>query len=147
MGFTITLYNEANDKRVVSKTLGTPIATFTDAVARDSFGVRSGDITITTDTDISKVNYCHISELNRYYYVTDITILRTGVWLLSLRCDVLMTFSGGIRALRGTVDRQENKYNGYIPDGQYKELAYSQITAKAFPNAMNRDTLILMTVG
>lgn len=143
----IILYNQSNDVRKVSKTLGTAVAQFPDAVARDSFDVRRGEITIVTDTDISKCNYCYIEELDRYYYITDITIQRKNVWILSLKCDVLMTFSSGIRALNGTVDRQENKYNGYIPDGEYKQLAYSQITAKAFPNAMNNDTLILMTVG
>ena len=143
----ITLYNQSNDVRKVSKVLGTAIAEFSDAVARDSFDVRRGEITIVTDTDISKCNYCYIEELDRYYYITDITIQRKNVWILSLKCDVLMTFSSGIRALNGTVDRQENKYNGYIPDGEYKQLAYSQITTKAFPNAINNDTLILMTVG
>lgn len=143
----IILYNQSNDVRKVSKTLGTAIAQFPDAVARDSFDVRRGEITIVTSTDISKCNYCYIEELDRYYYITDITIQRNNVWLLSLKCDVLMTFEGGIRALNGTVDRQENKYNGYIPDGEYKQLAYSQITTKAFPNAMQNDTLILMTVG
>lgn len=144
---TITLYNQDNDNRVVSKTLGSAIITLSDAVARDSFDVRAGEITITTDTDISMCNYCYIAELSRYYYIKDITIYRKGVWVISLKCDVLMTFASGIRSLSGTVDRQENKYNGYIPDGEYKQLAYSQITAKAFPNAMNSDTLILMTVG
>lgn len=144
---TITLYNQTSDKRVVSKTLGSAIATFPDAVARDSFDVRRGDITLQTDTDITLCNYCYIAELSRYYYITDVTILRKDVYVLSLRCDVLMTFSAGIRALNGTVDRQQSKYNGYIPDGEYKQLAYSQITTKAFPNAMNTDTLILMTVG
>lgn len=144
---TITLYNQDNDNRVVSKTLGAATLTLSDAVARDSFDVRSGDIMITTDTDISMCNYCYIAELSRYYYIKDITIYRKGVWVISLKCDVLMTFASGIRSLSGTVDRQENKYNGYIPDGEYKQLAYSQITAKAFPNAMNSDTLILMTVG
>ena len=144
---TITLYNESNDKRVVTKTLGTAVASFSDAVARDSFDVRRGEITLQTDTDITMCNYCYIDELSRYYYITDVIILRKGVYVLSLRCDVLMTFSAGIRSLNGTVDRQQSKYNGYIPDGEYKELAYSQITTKAFPNAMNNDTLILMTVG
>ena len=143
----IILYNQSNDVRKVSKTLGTAIAQFPDAVARDSFDVRRGEITIVTSTDISKCNYCYIEELDRYYYITDITIQRNNVWLLSLKCDVLMTFAGGIRALNGTVDRQQNKYNGYIPDGEYKQLAYSQITTKAFPNAMQSDSLILMTVG
>lgn len=143
----ITLYNQANDKRVVNKILGTAIATFSDAVARDSFTVRNGEILINTAIDLSKCNYCYISDLNRYYYINDVIIERKNMWVLSLKCDVLMTFKDGIKSLRGTVDRQENKYNGYIPDGEYKELAYSQITTKAFPNAMNSDTLILMTVG
>lgn len=143
----ISLYTQANDKRVVNKTLGTATASFTNATARDSFSVRNGVITIATDTDITKCNYAYIEDLARYYYITDITILRNGVYELTLRCDVLKTFSTGIYALYGTIDRQENKYNGYIPDNNYKQLAYSQIVAKKFPNGMTSDNLILMTVG
>ena len=101
-----------------------------------------------TTIDLSRANYCYIDELDRYYYIADVTADgRTGRWRLNLKCDVLMTFKDGIRALRGTVDRQQNLSNGYIPDGEYKELAYSQITAKSFPNGMTNDNLILMTVG
>ena len=147
MAFNVSLYNQANDKRVVSKTLGTAIFTTSAAVARDAFDVRNGQITIATSTDITKCNYCYISDLGRYYYITDIQILRNEVYVLTLRCDVLMTFASGIRALSGTVDRQQNKYNGYIPDGDYKQLAYSKIVAKSFPNGMTADNLILLTVG
>lgn len=99
------------------------------------------------DIDLKFANYCYIDELQRYYYIIDVNAISYNMWELTLKCDVLMTFKEGIRNLVGTVDRQQNKYNGYIPDNQYKELAYTQITAKTFPNSMNNDSLILMTVG
>lgn len=142
----ITLYNNTSDRQTVSKSL-TQLYTFNDAVARDAFNVRKGSITIASSSDLSKVNYAYISDLARYYYVDDIVALRNGVWVLNLTCDPLMTFESGIRALTGTVDRQENVYNGYIQDGQYRALAYTKIVTKTFPNAMTSDNLILMTVG
>lgn len=147
MAFTITLYNQTSDRNVITKTIGTAVLTAADCVARDGFSVRSGAITLQTSTDISKCNYAYISELGRYYYIDDITIQRAGVYVLDLSVDVLMTFGSSIRALSGTIDRQENVNNGYIADYGYKALNYSAIVAKEFPNGMTSDQLILMTVG
>lgn len=147
MSFTINLYNQTSDRNVISKTTGTVILSAADCIARDGFSVRSGAVTLQTDTNISKCNYAYISELGRYYYIDDITIQRAGVYILDLTVDVLMTFASSIRALKGTIDRQESIYNGYIADYGYKALNYSAIVTKEFPNGMTNDQLILMTVG
>ena len=144
---TIKLYKVAEDERTVSKTLDNQTSFDASGTARDTFDVMGGFITIASDTDLTKYNYCYISELSRYYYINDISIIRNGVYLLRLRADVLMTYSPQIRALTGTVDRQENLNNGYIQDGEYQALAYTQIVTKTFPNGMTSDNLILMTVG
>ncbi len=143
----ITLYQNKSDPRVVSKDITSATSLSYTGTARDVFDVMGGDITIATPTDISHFNYCYIQEVGRYYYITDIKILRDGVWALSLKIDVLMTYAAGIRSLTGTVDRNTNIGNGYIPDAEYQALCYSKIVAKAFPNAMTNDSIILMTIG
>lgn len=145
MSLTINLYKISDDKNVVTKTLGTALDV--SGVARGSFPVTGGTITVETSTDITKYNYCYVQDTGRYYYIDNIDILRNTLYLLDLKVDVLMTYDAQIRALTGTVDRQENLYNGYIQDGKYNALAYTQIVAKTFPNGMTSDNLILMTVG
>ena len=145
MSLSITLYKTADDKHVVNKTLTDNLSV--DGTARGEFEVTGGSVTVETSTNLSAYNYCYISDFGRYYFVNRITALRTGLWMLDLRVDVLKTYATNIQALTGTVDRQENKYNGYLGDSNYNAMCYSQIVAKTFPNGMTADNLILMTVG
>ena len=143
---TIDLYTISDDPRVVDKTLGTAVASITDAI-RGPVSEEGGTITIDSTTDLSSVNYAHISDFSRYYYVEQITALRNNIWTLTLRPDVLMSFASGIKALTGTIDRNEGLADAYLQDGQYVAKVYKQITTKAFPNSMDSDSIILMTVG
>lgn len=143
----ISLYINKSDPRVLSKNISSSTVLSYTGTARDVFDVMGGDITIATPTDISKYNYCYISDVSRYYFITNIKVIRDGVWQLSLKIDVLMTYNAAIRALSGTVERNTNVNNGYISDPEYKALTYSNIVTKAFPNAMTNDSIILMTVG
>lgn len=142
----IVLYKCSSDPRVVTKTLSDAI-TYSTATARDAFDVMGGSIIIATSSDLSGYNYAYISDVGRYYYIKDITVLRDGVWQLTIAIDVLMTYDSAIRALHGTVDRQTNVNNGYISDPEYNALTFSAIVTKAFPNEMNNDSIILMTIG
>ena len=142
---TINLYSISDDKHVVDKSLGTGIDV--SGTARGAFNVTGGEITVESSANLSTYNYCYISETNRYYYINKITIERNNLYVLELSVDVLKTYSTGIKALRGTVDRQENLYNGYLSDSNYNAMCYTQIVAKEFPNEMSSDNLILMTVG
>lgn len=142
----IKLYKSSSDPRVVSKSLSDEIS-YNSATARDAFDIMGGSIVIATSSDLSGYNYAHVDDVNRYYYIKDITVLREGVWQLELAIDVLMTYADEIRSLHGTVDRQTNLNNGYISDPEYKALTFSQIVTKTFPNEMTNDTIILMTIG
>lgn len=142
----IKLYHCSSDSRVVTKDISDMVS-YNSATARDAFDVMGGSIIIATASDLSDYNYAYITDVGRYYYITDITVLRDGVWQLTLAVDVLMTYSAAIRALHGTVDRQTNVNNGYISDPEYKALTFSAIVTKTFPNEMNSDSIILMTIG
>lgn len=61
-------------------------------------------------------NYAHIPLFNRYYYITEITSIRNGLWELSLDVDVLMTYMDGIKTCKGFIDRNEFVYNLDIID-------------------------------
>lgn len=102
---------------------------------------------VAVDKITSDINYCYCPTFNRYYYINNITYLSGGRAVLNCAVDVLMTWKKNIKAITGTVDRNENINNGYIVDGEYKALVYKQITTKAFPNSLNDDTTYIMTVG
>lgn len=143
---TIDLYNVSDDNEKVDKTLGTA-KEFTSSTIKEQTDVTNITLRIQTTDNLSGYNYAYVSEYGRYYFIDNIETTPTGYWVLSCRCDVLMSFKADILALRGTVTRSESVYNVYLQDSEYKALAYRNIVTKRFPNAINQDTFILMTVG
>lgn len=97
--------------------------------------------------DLNSANYMYIPDLNRYYFIDNIELMTGNNVYISGSVDVLMSYMADILNLKGTVKRAESLKNGYILDEHYKSVSYSQITTKRFPNSMNQDSFILMTVG
>lgn len=59
----------------------------------------------TTDFNIFDYNYCYISELKRYYFIEDITILADKLFFISLSLDVLYTYKNAILSSVGNISR------------------------------------------
>lgn len=66
--------------------------------------------------EINKYNYCYVQQLNRYYYIENISISPNGIYRLSMRIDVLMTYRDDILASQGliTKNREYNPYTGEV---------------------------------
>ena len=143
---TIDLYNVSDDNEKIDKTLGTA-KEFTSSTIKEQTDVTNITLRIQTTDNLSGYNYAYVSEYGRYYFIDKIETTPTGYWVLSCRCDVLMSFKADILALKGTVTRSESLYNGYLIDNEYKAYAYRNIVTKQFPNGLTDDTFILMTVG
>jgi hypothetical protein len=102
---------------------------------------------IETSSAPTAYNYLYCDYTGRYYFIREITMVRNGLYRLSCHVDVLMTYGAAIRGKNATITRNEYTKNGYIPDERYKSLAYEEIVTKQFPNEMNQDSIILLTVG
>ena len=76
---------------------------------------------------VLSANYARILEFNRYYFVVDIVSVRSGLWLLKLKCDVLMSFKSEILALTCNVERQENDYNSKIGDNEVEHPEFATV--------------------
>lgn len=74
-----------------------------------------GDIVIDSPS-ILKFNYVYIEDFARYYYVSDIVIQRTGLYVVSLVVDPLMSFKDNLLNLPAFIDRNEFAYNDYLED-------------------------------
>ena len=66
--------------------------------------------------EVNSYNYCYVQELNRYYYIENINISPNGVYRLSMRIDVLMTYRDDIMDSHGliTKNREYNPYTGDV---------------------------------
>ena len=146
MAFTISLFKTTSENNRVVKTL-------TDekqlsGELRNQTSVLNPSIRIESADNISTYNYAYISEFGRYYYITDIVSVRTNCWLVSLRCDVLMSYKDQIKSIIGVVVRQEHNPNKLLSDRLEKLQSNKEIDILYYPEAFNKNLqFILVTAG
>ena len=99
--------------------------------------------------NLSVYNYAYIPNFNRYYFVSEITSVRNGLWRVSLKCDVLESFKKDILNLSCIVDKQQNQgYSNNIDDGSYINRADSFVEIANYQNGFNSSgEFILITAG
>lgn len=112
----ITFYKNTSDSRNVHKALGDGV-TYDCVIKRDA-DISEPEIQIETAADMRQYNYCYIPLYGRHYYAT-ITAHGSGVYTISCRCDVLMSFSGQFLNKTAILRRSSALYNLYMPDGDF----------------------------
>ena len=143
----VTFYYNQSDSRVINKTL-TEGSTLSGELKSES-SVMTPEILFDND-EVLRYNYCYIHEFQRYYSIENVTSVRTGLWNVSMSCDVLMSFRGDILNLRAVVSKQTLSEIGdeYIDDKSL--VAENQLfsTVYNFDNGFNDEgTYILITAG
>lgn len=147
MAFTISLFKTASENNRVVKTL-------TDekqlsGELRNQTSVLNPNIRIESADNISTYNYAYISEFGRYYYITDIVSVRTNCWVVSLRCDVLMSYKDEIQGLNVILDNtQETGLSNYLASPNWVNLVKTKTDIKVFPSGLSEQgEFILITAG
>ena len=137
---TIDFYNciDANNKLV--KTLDNQTKLTVTGNVKGVVNLITPLITVTAN--ILNKNYCYISEFNRYYFVDDIQITRTGLYEIRLKLDALMTYHSSISSCK-IISNQSNKskyLSGYSQtvDSRYNYNYYD------FDNNFNEDGSIIL---
>lgn len=141
----VKLYTISDDKDHIEKSLGTALEL--NCTIKEQTSVQDPVIRINSTSNLSGYNYAYIQRYGRYYYIRDIKVVPNNFWEITMHSDVLMSRKSQIRALEGTITRSESLYNAYLPDPEYKSLAYRQTVTKVFPNEMADDSFILVTIG
>ena len=100
-------------------------------------------------SDLAGCNYFSLPKLNRHYFLTGWTIVRTNLIEIRGHVDVLTTYASQIREQRAIVKRQENDnaYNLYINDSSLKAYQNPYVITKAFPNGFEGFTYVLAVAG
>lgn len=130
----IILYKNASDNNTIGKSLSGAITL--SGVLRDESSVSSPSFRIASNTNLSQYNYAYIESFGRYYFMT-VTVERTGVWSLDLECDVLESFKNSILGLDAVIERQENDFNLYFSDPEWKVYETQQIVTRDFPQGFD----------
>ena len=160
MSHEAVFYRVNTDPRSLNKTLGGTLTT-QSVNFKEGYDKLNPVIEIRYDPTLTNI-YTQMDQMNyvridtgatnedfkyRYYFVNRVSIDRTGLFRIELHLDVLMTWQKFIKALTVTLDRSETIFNGYLPDGEYSALGYRAIVCKAFPDALDDDSYVLMTTG
>ena len=143
----IKLYKTASDPKTVDKILSDEKTI--NGVCRDPINYIDPVIEIQGQTDLHMYegyNYMYIEDFARYYFI-NITPESYDLNLISGHCDVLKSSASWLRQRNATLTRNERMYNAYLNDPNFNAYAYKNIVTKQFPNAVNLDSIILMTVG
>lgn len=142
----VITYTTTDEAEKVTKTL-TNAATYSNVTMKDPTDTVHPVVTIQTTANLSSVNYMRIERYGRYYFVEKPIAVKNGVWELHCTSDPLMSFKESLLNVSGTVTRSETLFNAYLNDPEYKALAYRKCVTKAFPNEINNDHVVLITVG
>lgn len=143
----VQFFYNRSDARVINK-----ILTYGDTLTgdlRDEVNIMNPTIRFELDS-IPQYNYAYIPEFNRYYSITDKTVIRDGLFDITFAIDVLMSFRSDIAKLPAVVDKQSMSEVGdeYIDDGSLVTDNYCFTSVYNFPNGFNSyGEYILITAG
>lgn len=109
--YTLKLYKNSSENNDLDKNLSNE--NVVNGYSRDVVDMLNPVIQL-AGIEVNSYNYCYIVELQRYYYIENMTLATNGVYKLFMRIDVLMTYKEDIRESQGliTKNREYNPYTG-----------------------------------
>lgn len=146
--FTLQLYTNNSEYDHVDKNL-TQIGSDIVCTARGECSILRPVIEVELSSFPTNANYMYIADFGRYYFITEITSVRTGLWRISGAVDPLTSFATQIKACTGIVLRAESEaaYNTYLDDGAFKAYADPAIRTIEFPTGFSTWEYLLVVAG
>ena len=145
MSFSIDLMNNQEELNKISKSPAT-VMTLTGTL-REETDIVDPQINVEYSGTLTNVNYMYISEFHRYYFITKIESIRTGLWRIYAHCDVLKTYSEAILGTPAVVARNENMYNIMLDDSMFKVQSNPRLQIANFPNKFTGESYVLVMKG
>lgn len=143
----IVLYNTTSPAIQVNKTLTqkASITGYAHEIISDkemTLRLAIGDL-----TNVKASNYCYIGDTGKYYYINPDYKIENQSVIIALKEDVLMSYKTQLLIQTCTVSRNESLSNAYLLDNGYQLKAYNIIATRPFPQGLETESIILMTIG
>lgn len=145
MSFTIQLMNNQEELNKINKNPA-GVLSVTGSL-REETSIIDPVILIEYSGTLTNVNYAYISEFHRYYFITQIESVRTGLWRVYMHCDVLKTYAQGILNCQCVVARNENKFNLLLNDAYFKVYSDPRVQVLPFPQKFSGESYVLVMAG
>lgn len=144
---TVTLMKNNSEKNRVVKDVQTLFTT--TGYIRENTSIVSPTFTLQVAfNSVVNCNYVYVPDFKRYYYITDMVQVAGNLTQVFCRCDVLMSFSTEILSNTAVIARQENVYNRYLNDANFKTYQNSTTVTKRLSGAgFGEAGYILVTAG
>lgn len=144
----IILYVTGSERHAIHKTLQNGIE-LTGALRGESSVIKPSFLIEITNP--SQYNYCYIPDFNRYYFITNITSVRTDIWRIDCNVDVLMSFQTQILNLDVIVSDLsigESPISTYFSGEQWQSTVKTKTDVINFPSGLlDNGEYILITSG
>ena len=142
----LSLFVNNSEKNKLDKSLSSELKF--NGKLREESSVVNPSIMIQT-TNPSSYNYAYIPEFNRYYFITDMVSIRTGIWEISMHVDVLMSFKDSIKSTSIILsDTETTGQTNYMSGEQWATEVKNTTTIKMFPHSLpTTGKYILITAG
>ena len=141
----VKFYTNTSEKNAMTKNI-TQLFDF-NGVLREESPIIRPVITFEGLTNIGAINYAYIPDFGRYYFVEEITCIRNGLFQVSMRVDVLMSFRNQILSNNAIIERNENQYDLKLNDGLFKTQQNPRIAQFEFPNGFTNWDFVLAVAG
>lgn len=148
------IYKTKSVPNVVNKTLS-EIVTFEEVIFKEDTSLLNPTIIINgvsnassyTIEDIGTSNYFSIPKVNRYYFITDITMMSGGRVAITGKVDVLMSFKTDILGSTQLIVRQEKKTNNYLIDTDIPLSSKKQVIEHEFGDSIADSGYYILAVN
>ena len=143
----IVLYSMTGEVNLLNKQLSNG-RTFTGTLRKET-SVVAPSILFESASNLTQYNYMYISEFGRYYFIDNVISVRTGLWEVSGKVDVLMSFKSGIETSFVVLDHSEETGNSnYLQSHIWTSLVKDKTDVITFSNGFLDDgEYILITAG
>lgn len=143
---SIQLMNNSSPVEKIGKEL-TAGGTYQCSLKEDT-SVLNPIIIIKTSDPVYSYNYMYISDFGRYYFIDDIKSVNNNIWEVHAHVDVLETYKTQILTNSAVVARQQNKFNTYLNDPEWKVYANENVVAYKFTSPFTKAlNFLLATAG
>lgn len=152
MAVEVKLYNNQSDPRKVHKSISL-LKTISDCQIAEDCTIENPRLILQlgSDIDISKVNYCYISNFGRYYFLRPGIISGDEMEVIG-DTDVLMSFYASFSNSSCVAERSTSNYNPELPDEMLPfksqpKIIYRKLASAAFTPGANSGSYILCVGG